>query len=108
MFSASYALEEYDKLIKSAKNQFGQPLVKTRHPSFSADFELNAVLTIPPASVIKIPLVGCRSMIAVGYPALLHIGIHHVMAHNFKFSLIPLSKREFFLMEFRQYRYIHT
>jgi hypothetical protein len=30
------------------------------------------------------------------------------MAHNFKFSLIPLSKREFFLMEFRQYRYIHT
>ena len=36
-----------------------------QHLLFSADLELNAVLTIRPVSVTKIPVVGCRRMIAV-------------------------------------------
>ncbi|MCK4790411.1 MAG: hypothetical protein KAV87_42130, partial [Desulfobacteraceae bacterium] len=68
-----------------------------QNPNISARLEKNAFLTIRAVSVIRIPVpvVGCRMMIAGFFPALLHIGMHPVMAHNLKFSLIPLSKRKF-------------
>jgi hypothetical protein len=71
-----------------------------QHPLISADLELNAVLTIQPVSVIKIPVADCRSKIAVRNPALHYIGIHHVMVHNFKLYLTPLLKREFLSIKY--------
>jgi hypothetical protein len=47
------------------KPHSGSQASYAQNPLFSADLELNAVLTIRPVSVIKIPVVGCRSIIAV-------------------------------------------
>ena len=60
------------------------------------DAPANAKFRLDNKAAIKYLADACMIMkIAVGFPAPLRIGIQPVIVHNLKFSLIPLSKREF-------------
>jgi len=57
---------------------------------YAQNSNISADLEIDNTTSIEIQIVGCRSMVADLYPALLYIGMLPTSTHHYKFTPIPI------------------